>query len=255
MNRLNLAKKIIQTSFINKEGHIASALSILDIVLFLYTKWMKDEDKFILSKGHGSLALYCALLETNKITEEDFFSFCKEDSKLGGHPSSKKIPQVEISTGSLGHGLPFSAGIALGKKIKKEPGYVYCLIGDGEANEGTTWESALMASTYKLDNLICIMDFNKSGERAIELKNCEKKFQSFGWLSFSITDGNSEKEINEKFSTLSPFSEGQPIFIQLNTIKGKGCPIMENNPEWHHKTPSCKEEFDNLINSLYESGK
>jgi transketolase len=251
MNRRKIAEKIIRTAFLNKEGHIASALSILDVVLFLYTTHMNKNDRFVLSKGHGSLALYAALLETGKITEEDFFSFCKEDSKLGGHPSSKKISQVEISTGSLGHGLPFSVGIAFAKKIKKEPGYIYCLIGDGEANEGTTWESALMASTYKLDNLICIMDFNKSGERAIQLNTCEEKFKSFGWSSLSVKNGNDESEILKAFSEFPYFSHGSPTFVQLNTIKGKGCPIMENNPEWHHKHPASESEFNQLIESLY----
>jgi transketolase len=251
MKRKALAEKIIKTSFLNKEGHIASALSILDIVLLLYSKHLKADDKFVLSKGHGSLALYCALLEIGKITESDFFSFCQENSKLGGHPSSKKISGVELSTGSLGHGLPFSVGLAMAKKIKKEAGCIYCLIGDGEANEGTTWESAMMASTYKLDNLVCLMDFNKSGERAIKLESCDNKFRSFGWSSFSVNDGNSEEELQYALSSAPNFSLNRPTFIQLNTIKGKGCPIMENNPEWHHKHPANEEEFNKLIQSLY----
>ena len=119
MNRKTLAENIIKTAFLNKEGHIASALSILDAVLLLYTKVMSDNDRFVLSKGHGSLALYATLLCIGKISEEDFFSFCQENSKLGGHPSSRKIPEIELSTGSLGHGLPFSIGLALAKKIKK----------------------------------------------------------------------------------------------------------------------------------------
>lgn len=248
MNRRKIAENIIKTAYLNKEGHIASALSILDVVLFLYSKQMSCNDKFVLSKGHGSLALYATLLEIGKISEEDFFSFCQEDSKLGGHPSSKKIPEIELSTGSLGHGLPFSVGLAMAKKIKKEPGFIYCLIGDGEANEGTTWESALMASTYDLNNLICLMDFNRSGERAIKLNSCEEKFKSFGWNSYLIKNGNSEKEIQHAFAYSS---SDRPYFIQLNTTKGKGCPSMENNPEWHHKHPTSESELNQLIQSLY----
>ena len=253
MNRKQLAEKIIRTAYLNKEGHIASALSILDAVLILYTKVMEKDDRFVLSKGHGSLALYSVLLAIGKITENDFFSFCQEDSKLGGHPSSRKIPEVELSTGSLGHGLPFSVGLALAKKMRKESGHIYCLIGDGEANEGTTWESALMASTYNLDNLTCLMDFNKSGERAIKLQSCESKFEAFGWSSHSVAAGNDGKEIEQ--SILSSVSSGssKPIFIQLNTIKGKGCPSMENNPEWHHKHPTSENELKDLICSLYEN--
>lgn len=247
MNRKILAENIIKTAFLNKEGHIASALSILDAVLLLYTKVMTDKDRFVLSKGHGSLALYATLLQIGKITEEDFFSFCQENSKLGGHPSSRKIPEIELSTGSLGHGLPFCIGLALAKKIKKESGYIYCLIGDGEANEGTTWESAMMASSYGLDNLICLMDFNKSGERAIRLNTCEFKFKSFGWDSYVVSDGNNEKQIKDTIDTSLRANELKPIFIQLNTIKGKGCLPMESNPEWHHKQPTTLEELKTLL--------
>jgi len=247
MNRKILAENIIKTAFLNKEGHIASALSILDAVLLLYSEVMSKNDRFVLSKGHGSLALYATLLEIGKITEEDFYSFCQENSKLGGHPSSRKIPEVELSTGSLGHGLPFSIGLALAKKIKKEPGYIYCLIGDGEANEGTTWESAMMASSYGLDNLICLMDFNKSGERAIRLNTCEHKFRSFGWDSYVVSDGNNGKEVKNVIETSIQFNSLKPIFIQLNTIKGKGCLPMENNPEWHHKHPTTAEELKTLL--------
>ena len=247
MNRKTLAENIIKTAFLNKEGHIASALSILDAVLLLYTKVMSDNDRFVLSKGHGSLALYATLLCIGKISEEDFFSFCQENSKLGGHPSSRKIPEIELSTGSLGHGLPFSIGLALAKKIKKESGYIYCLIGDGEANEGTTWESAMMASTYGLDNIICLMDFNKSGERAIKLNNCEDKFKSFGWNCYTVLDGNNEKQIKDALDLSIEIKTSKPIFIQLNTIKGKGCLPMENNPEWHHKQPTTPEELKTLL--------
>ena len=170
-----LIKNIIKTSYLNKEGHIASALSILDFLYFLYFNKKTDNDEFVLSKGHASLALYAILLEKQIITEDEFYNFSQENSILGGHPSSKKIKEIKLSTGSLGHGLPFCVGLALAKKMKNESGNIYCLIGDGEANEGTIWESALIASTHKLDNLICIMDFNKSGERAIKLDSCVNK--------------------------------------------------------------------------------
>ena len=149
-----LIKNIIKTSYLNKEGHIASALSILDFLYFLYFNKKTDNDEFVLSKGHASLALYAILLEKQIITEDEFYNFSQENSILGGHPSSKKIKEIKLSTGSLGHGLPFCVGLALAKKMKNESGNIYCLIGDGEANEGTIWESALIASTHKLDNLI-----------------------------------------------------------------------------------------------------
>lgn len=243
-----LIKNIIKTSYLNKEGHIASALSILDFLYFLYFNKKTDNDEFVLSKGHASLALYSILLEKGIITENEFYNFSQENSILGGHPSSKKIKEIKLSTGSLGHGLPFSVGLALAKKIKNESGNIYCLIGDGEANEGTIWESALIASTHKLDNLICIMDFNKSGERAIKLNSCINKFKSFGWESFLVKNGNNQKSISKIFDK---FKNNQlPKFVQLNTIKGYGCKIMENNPEWHHKYPSSESEYLDIINNL-----
>jgi transketolase len=241
-------KKIVKTCFLNKEGHIASALSILDFLHELYFNKLTDDDKFVLSKGHASLALYSIFLDKGYITEDQFYSFGQKDSLLGGHPSSKKIDKILLSTGSLGHGLPFCIGLAMAKKIKKETGLIYCLIGDGESNEGTTWESALAASTYELDNLICIMDFNKSGERAIKLNSCEDKFFSFGWNSIVVNNGNDPKEINKALDSIT--KNGKPTFIQLNTIKGYGIPIMENNPEWHHKQPSTQEEYEKIINSI-----
>jgi len=250
MNRINLSKNIIKSSFLSKEGHIASSFSILDFLIVLYDEVLKEEDDFVLSKGHASLGLYAVLLEKKAITEEDFFSFASFNSILGGHPSSKKIPTVKISTGSLGHGLPFSVGVSLAKKIKNKNGKTFCLIGDGEANEGTTWESALIASSYSLDSLICIMDFNKSGERAIKLNSAVDKFKYFGWdKCLSVEDGHNQKDI---LACLRDCLESKgPCFIQLNTTKGKGCRPMENNPEWHHKSPASEEEMATLISSLY----
>jgi len=245
MNRVDLAREIIQVAFEKKEGHIASALSVLDFVTEYFSKDRSD-DSFIMSKGHASLALYAGLYLSGKLSIQEFRTFCEPSSSLGGHPSSRKIPSVTLSTGSLGHGLPFACGLAIAKKNKGESGRVYCLIGDGEANEGTTWESALFASTYALDNLTCFMDFNKSGERAIRMEGAAKRFSAFGWSSFEI-DGHFKADISSAIQK----SAAKPIFVQMNTVKGKGCPIMEGNPEWHHKSPSSQEELETLIKSLY----
>ncbi len=247
MLKTQLIKNILTTSFLNKEGHIGSSLSILDILISLYDNVMTENDTFILSKGHASLAIYAILLEKELISKEEFFGFCSFHSRLGGHPSSQKIKEIKISTGSLGHGLPFALGLALSKKIKKENGNIYCLIGDGEANEGTIWESALLAGSLELNNLVCIMDFNKSGERAVKLKSGIDKFDSFGW-SVNEVDGHNQSDV---FNILN-VDTVKPYFIQANTIKGKGCKIMENNPEWHHKCPSSQEELDKLIADIYE---
>ncbi len=248
MDRINLCSDILKCSLLSKEGHIASSFSILDFLIALYDGELSKEDLFVLSKGHASLGLYSVLKEKGIISGEDFFSFASFNSILGGHPSSKKIPTLKISTGSLGHGLPFSCGLALGKKIKNENGKVYCLIGDGESNEGTTWESALVASSYSLENLVCVMDFNKSGERAIKIDSAYEKFQSFKWNCLEI-DGHSHLEISKALNW-TRVSKG-PHFINMHTTKGKGCKIMENNPEWHHKYPNSEEELKKILESLY----
>ena len=184
--------KIIQLAFKGKEGHVPSALSILDLLDALYKKFITKSkfNKFVLSKGHGSLALY-VILEKYKIINK-INNFCSFSSNFGGHPDKNKIRGVESSTGSLGHGFPFACGMALGKKVKKEKGKVFVLIGDGECNEGSIWETCLLANHHKLDNLICIVDHNKSTDRALIVDDLEKKFISFGWSAYTIA-GHNEK--------------------------------------------------------------
>ena len=189
-----LRKRILQKAYEDGMGHIPSALSILDIIWELYDKVMTPDDQFILSKGHGCMALY-AVLEAKGLM--------KWDRKLMGHP--KRGGAILASTGSLGHGLPIAVGLAKAKKIKGEAGNVYCLIGDGECNEGTVWESALLASHHKLDNLKVIVDYNHSGDRALLLRDLKAKFNAFGI----------DVDVRE-------------------TIKGNGVPEVQS-PEWHNK--------------------
>lgn len=236
----DIIKKIIEVAYKSKEGHIPSSLSILDILYVLYDKFLLDkENHFILSKGHASLGLY-AILDHFNLLEEDITNFCKFNSKLGGHPSNK-IKHIEASTGSLGHGLPIGIGIALSKKIKNDNGNVFVIIGDGEANEGTIWESALLGSQHNLNNLYCIMDYNHSGDRAVNISNVMDKFKSFNWNCIEI-DGHDQDSIISALETPSD----KPTFVLANTIKGNGCEIMENNPVWHHKFPS-DDEFKKII--------
>ena len=228
MNKLIL--KIIRLAFIGQEGHVPSALSILDLIDTVYKKYITKNklNKFVLSKGHGSLALY-VVLEKYKIIK-NVNTFCSYFSKYGGHPDKNKIKGVESSTGSLGHGFPFASGMALGKKIKKESGKVFVLIGDGECNEGSIWETCLIANHHKLNNLICIIDHNKSTNRALIVDDLRKKFISFGWDAFTI-NGHNEKLLLKTIKK----QKKKPLAIIAKTIKGKGVSFMENNPEWHHK--------------------
>jgi transketolase len=240
--RQKLTKRIIDVSYKAKEGHIASSLSVLDILYVLYDKILNNKNHFILSKGHASLGLY-TILEHFNLLDGDLETYCQFNSKLGGHPSNK-IKNITSSTGSLGHGLPIGVGMALGEKIKGSDNKVFVIIGDGESNEGTVWESALLAPNHNLNNLYCIMDYNHSNDRALKIDNVIDKFKSFNWDCIEI-DGHNKNEILNALETVSD----KPIFILANTIKGMGCDIMENNPEWHHKSPT-EEEYKIIIDNL-----
>lgn len=237
---VKLKKRILELAFKAKEGHIASAFSILDILWVLYDKVMTKDDQFILSKGHASLALYAVLEEKGLITGLD--SFCQYDSHFGGHPM--RGGPILASTGSLGHGLPMAVGLALAKKIKNEPGRVFCLIGDGECNEGSIWESALLANHHKLDNLVVVIDQNRSSERALRMGDLAEKFEAFGWRDDTI-DGHDHYEIEAKLQERFL----QPYAVVAENIKGQGIPEMEDNPAWHHKAPT-EEEFNRFVKQL-----
>jgi len=228
-----LRNRILEVSMRDGMGHIPSALSILDVVWVLYNKIMTKDDQFILSKGHAVMALY-AVLERKGLLDWS--------EKLWGHP--KRGGAILASTGSLGHGLPMAVGLAMAKKIKGEPGRVFCIIGDGECNEGTVWESALIAAHHKLDNLIVIVDQNKSSERALSLGSLFSKFSAFEWDANELEDGHNHKELIDAI-------EGRhilnfPVVIIANTTKGKGIPFMENSWEWHNRKMS-PEEYNQAI--------
>ncbi len=250
-NPKKIKSRIVEAAFNAQEGHIPSALSILDIIWVLYNKVMQlndsdhlKNDRFILSKGHASLAIYAVLEELNTIPKSYLDNFCDYNSPLGGHPDCNKVPSIEASTGSLGHGMPIALGIALASKIRKYNNRIYCLIGDGECNEGTIWESAMLASHHKLDNLICIVDYNHSTDRALFLGDIREKFESFGWNSHAI-NGHNHEEIQSALQEKNQL----PLAIICETIKGYGIKRMEGEPAWHHKCPSS-EELDEILGEL-----
>lgn len=221
-----LRNRILEVAYRDGMGHIPSALSILDIVWTLYDKVMTKDDQFILSKGHGCMALYAVLEEKGLLDWS---------SKFWGHP--KRGGAILASTGSLGHGLPMAVGLAMAKKIKSEPGRIFVLVGDGECNEGTTWESAMVAAHHKLDNLVVIVDQNKSSERALSTGNIFDKFYSFGFNVSEIDGHNWEWR---------EFSTSRPTCFIADTVKGNGVPFMENNWEWHNRKLT-KEEYEKAI--------
>lgn len=247
-----LKSKIILAAKHADEGHIPSAYSILDILYCLYILLprvsnidFRKEDVFVLSKGHASLALYAILEQALFIGPEWAETFGDFNSEFGGHPDMCKISGVSASTGSLGHGLPFAIGKVLAKRINRKKSKIFCLIGDGELNEGTIWESLLLASHHKLSELTLIVDSNKTSERALALGNIESKLESFDFLVKRI-DGHSHNSILEG---LTNFSNTKPIALIAQTIKGFGIKEMENNPAWHHAVPS-EDELDRFLIEL-----
>jgi transketolase len=227
-----LRRRIIEVAYRDGMGHIPSALSILDIVWCLYDRVMTKDDQFILSKGHGVMALYAVLEEKGLMTW---------NSRLMGHP--KRGGAILASTGSLGHGLPMAVGLAIAKKIKGESGRVFCLVGDGECNEGATWESAMVAAHHKLDNLVVMVDWNGSSERALSVGNLDVKFRAFDWISAPM-DGHHLQRIEAILkSSLSIF--GKPFAVVFDTIKGNGVPFMQS-PEWHNKKLS-EQDYKNAL--------
>lgn len=248
-----IRKKIFLTAYSASIAHIASAFSIVEILYTLYTKrilkydaqnpnW-EGRDYFILSKGHGSLALYTILSQSGFFSEEVLKTFSKPGSCLGGEPCVPDIPGVEATTGSLGHGLSIGVGMALAQKMDKKENKTYVLLGDGECEEGCIWEAAMSAAHYQLDNLIAILDCNqlqKMGpvKEIMGIQSWKKIFEALNWEVREV-DGHSVKKLEQALKL--PNITKKPLMVIANTIKGKGVSIVENNPKWHWKLPNKKE--------------
>jgi transketolase len=250
----SLRGKIVKACQRAQEGHIPSSLSILDLLWFIYSNLIKDrgnlKNRFVLSKGHAALGLFSVLDELGFLEPGEFDSYGNFDSNLGGHADRNKVSFVEASTGSLGHGMPIAIGLAMGKKIRRESGDVYVLIGDGECNEGTIWESCLLGAHHNLDNLCCIIDNNNSSSKAINLDSLLVKFNSFNWNTVEI-DGHDPLDIARGINFFhGNRGKGVPTCIVAKTIKGRGIASVEQNPAaWHHKQPS-KEEAEQLLGEI-----
>tara|TARA_Y100001970_G_scaffold294353_1_gene451320 strand:- start:20457 stop:21275 length:819 start_codon:yes stop_codon:yes gene_type:complete len=260
----NLRKNIL---FMAKAGgshaaHIGGALSIIDVVATLYSKYFflnknsSDSDRFILSKGHACLAQYAILFEKEFINKKDLETFEQSESKLLGHPVKNKEIGIDFSTGSLGMGLSLGIGVAISLKKKKINRNVYVVLGDGECNEGSIWEAAMLIPKLKLKNLIVIIDNNNfqqtgSTDEILENKNMSEKWKSFGWLVSEI-DGHNIQEIMNAFNTIG--ENEKPLLVLAKTVKGKGIKMFENNNNWHHSILTQKlydeaiKELDNDIN-------
>lgn len=242
MNNLNhLRLTIVRMIRGGGEGHIPSSFSILEIVYAVHHSLLRRnsrgfQDKFVLSKGHGAAALYVVLADLGIISQAHIENYGKPGSVLGGHPDRAKISGVEANTGSLGHGMPFAVGLSLANKIRKEDVRVYCLVGDGECQEGTIWEAANVATNNYLDKLVVFVDWNGSAAQLQPIENLKEKWNSFGWETHTC-DGNSVSSIIEVVESLN-FDNRLPKVILAETIKGKGVSFLEGHGIWHHKIPN-----------------
>ncbi len=256
-----IRKGIIEEVYSASSGHPGGSLSIADILTVLYfnqmnvnekdPKW-EDRDRLVLSKGHASPALYSTLANRGFFPIEELKTFRSLKGRLQGHPDMKNIPGVDMTTGSLGQGLSAANGMAIAGKLDNKNYRVYCILGDGEIEEGQVWEAAMTSSKYKLDNLCVIVDNNNlqiDGEvsNVMSPYPIDKKFQEFGFKIICI-DGHNIQEIIDAFDVAKNI-KGQPVCIIAKTIKGKGISYMENQVGWHGKAPN-EEQYNEAVEEL-----
>lgn len=252
---------ILETLYEAGSGHPGGSLSAIDIMTVLFhdvmrhdpknPKW-KKRDRFILSKGHIAPALYTVLADCGYFDLKELKTLRKYGSILQGHPCMNKTPGVEDSSGSLGQGLSVAGGIAMGAKLNNEDYRVYCMLGDGETQEGQIWEAAMSAGHYKLDNLCAILDYNHVQidgfvEDIMDIHPVKEKWLSFNW-NVIVVDGHDIEDIQQGFMQAKAY-KGKPSIIIANTVKGKGVSFMENNPAWHGQAPN-KDQLEAALAEL-----
>lgn len=260
----SLRENVIDMIVEGKAGHIGGDMSVMEILTEIYFDQMNispenmddpDRDKFIMSKGHSVEAYYAVLAAKGFFDIKDVIAtFSKFGSQFIGHPNNK-LPGIEMNSGSLGHGLPVSVGMALAGKMDKKDYRVYTVMGDGEIAEGSVWEGAMAASHYKLDNLCAVIDRNRlqiSGntEDVMAHDDVHDRWSSFGWNVIDVADGNDIGQLKEAFDAAKEV-KGKPTVLIANTVKGKGSSVMENKANWHHKVPNA-EELEQIRKDLAE---
>src|SRR5262249_43222347 len=243
-------------------GHIGPVLSLVEIIRVLYDDFLRhrpaeprwrERDRFILSKGHGCLALYAVLADRGFFPVEELDRFCRFDSILGGHPEPI-VPGVEACTGALGHGLSIGLGMALAARMSGRDSKVYVLMGDGEINEGSVWEAAACADKHGLANLTAIIDYNKiqSAGSVFDIQNMEPRADKGTRFGFPVFEciGHDVADLRQVFREASEYAGDRPRAIICHTVKGKGIPTAENNPDWHHKSDLKPAELQIVRSAL-----
>ena len=246
-------------------SHVGTCLSMADLLAVLYKAHLRidpgnplaeDRDRFILSKGHGAAILYAALAERGFFSVELLDSYCQDGSPLGGHVTCAGVPGIEVSTGSLGHGLPIGCGMALAAKRDGRRHRVFVLLSDGELDEGSNWEAILFAPQHKLDNLVAIVDYNKiqamgSVKDVLDLEPLAEKWRAFRWGVREI-DGHDPTAIDAALDAV-PFEPELPSVIIAHTVKGKGVSFMEDRLAWHYRSPTA-EDLQRALAEIEERG-
>ena len=249
----NVRLGVVEEVFSASSGHPGGSLSVADILTYLYCEEMRidpqnpaweDRDRFVLSKGHTSPALYATLAHRGFFPVEELKTFRRVDGRLQGHPDKKKTPGVDMTTGSLGLGISAACGMALAGKIDGKDYRVYCALGDGESQEGQVWEAIMFAAHYKLDNFCLILDHNglQIDGKVTEVMNptpYDTKFAAFGWNVITV-DGHDFEALEAAFAAAKA-CKGKPTVLIAMTVKGKGVSFMENQCGWHGKAPSADE--------------
>ena len=251
---LEVRKGIIRSTHAAKAGHPGGSLSAAETFVYLYFEEMNvdpknpqmaDRDRFVLSKGHTAPGLYATLAEKGFFPKEDLLTLRRIGSYLQGHPDMKSVPGVDMSSGSLGQGASAAVGMALAAKLDKKDYRTYCLLGDGEIQEGQVWEAAMFAGANHLDNLVYIVDNNNlqidgTLEEVCSPYPIDKKFEAFNWHAINVEDGNDFDQLAAAFAEAKTV-KGMPTVIVMKTVKGKGVSFMENQAGWHGKAPNDEE--------------
>ncbi len=252
----------VEMTHLSGGSHIGAVLSVADIMAVLYADVLNvnpenpdapDRDRFILSKGHAGAAVYAALAECGFFSVEELVTHYQNGSRLSGHVSHY-VPGVDLSTGSLGHGLSVAAGMAYAALKDQKDFKVYAVLGDGECDEGSVWEAALFASHFGLENLTCIVDHNKMQsmdfcDKTLDLGDLGAKWEAFGWNVLRV-NGNDHNALKVAF--VKSFDNGRPKAIIANTVKGYGIPFMENDILWHYRFPHDGWEYDLAVSELHK---
>ncbi len=248
-----LRKKVIDMVVAKQSGHIGGAFSMAELTSVLYEDYeIGGKDKLILSKGHAVPIIYAVLHELGQISDDELDLFREIDSPLQGHPDKLRLPLMDATTGSLGQGLSIAIGHSLGKNLRGEDGTVFCVLGDGELQEGQVWEALMYYPKTNLSNLICIIDWNKgqndgySKDFSIMYDNLQERINSFGWDT-KVIDGHNCQFIREELQNKDTYL-GRPLCLILDTVKGKGVSFMEDT-SWHCKVPT-EEEYKIAMKEL-----